>query len=76
MLTLQQTDNNLTITDEEAPPPLPQVFSDVRRAYKGYRVYSEAGWKFYASDCLSEEEVGDLEDWLIGVDEPDRKRAA
>lgn len=55
---------------------LPQIISDVKRAYRGYRIHSEAGgWKFYAAECLSEAQVSDLEDWLIDR-EPDRKRAA
>lgn len=55
---------------------LPQIISDVKRAHKGYRIHSEAeGWKFYATACLTEAQVDDLEDWLIDL-EPDRRRAA
>lgn len=66
-LTLQLSNNNLTIT-------LPQIIRDVKRAYKGYRVLSEEGWKFYASDCLSETEIEELQEWLIEL-QPGKKAA-
>lgn len=46
---------------------LPQVISDVKRAYKGYRVLSNGGWKFYAAECLDEAQVDELNDWLEEV---------
>jgi hypothetical protein len=70
MTTLQLTDNQQTI-----PQQLPTVISDVKRAYRGYRILSEAaGWKFYASDCLSDQQVSDLEEWLDEL-QPTRKAA-
>lgn len=74
-LTLQQADNKLTINlQEPAPLPLPQVFSDVKRVRGGYKVFSDK-WTFYATSCLKEEEVEELEDWLLLETEPERKAA-
>lgn len=61
-------------TPEEAPPPLPQVFSDVKRVRGGFQVFSKGKWTFYATSCLSEEEIGNLESWLIEL-KPVRKAA-
>jgi hypothetical protein len=59
---------------EETPPPLPQVFSDVKRVKGGYKVFVKSKWTFYAASCLNEEEVADLETWLE-EEKPVRKAA-
>lgn len=53
---------------------LPQVIDDVKRAYKGYRILSGGGWKFYAAECLDEAQVGELEEWLVEM-QPVKKAA-
>lgn len=65
MITKQQWQDALLENHfTKEPPPLPQVFSDVRRVKGGYKVFSKGKWTFYASSCLSEAEVSDLEEWL------------
>lgn len=71
--TLQLADNQPTIAQQLPTTTLPQVFSDVKRAYKGFRVFAEGKWTFYATSCLSSEEVADLEEWL---DDPTPVRKA
>jgi hypothetical protein len=51
-------------TQDEAPPPLPQMFSDVKRVKGGFKVFSKGKWTFCAASCLNETEVSELEDWL------------
>lgn len=59
--TLQQT-NPAPV----APPPLPQIFSDVKRVKGGYKVFTDK-WTFYATACLTPAQVSDLEDMLEEV---------
>lgn len=54
------------------PITLPTVIRDVKRVKGGYRVLAE-GWTFYASTCLDEAQVDELEEWLIEL-RPERAR--